>query len=624
MARTSEAKRAYRAAEALIANALSNHETELDFTGEEFSALDQIPPAIAELEDLLYLNLAAPPVTDLTPIASLSALRYLSLDRTGVTDLAPIASLTALQGLSLNRTGVTDLAPIASLTALQDLSLDRTGVTDLAPIASLTALERLSLDGTAVTDLVPISSLLALEYLSLDRTGVTDLAPIASLTALQDLSLDRTGVTDLAPIASLTALQTLSLDRTGVTDLAPIASLTALQTLSLDLTDVTDLAPLVSLTALRFLPLVGTGITDLSPIASLTELEHLSLDGTGVTDLRPIRDLEKLGSGPIRGLYYGDTPAVARDPELARLSEIRGAGERTKKTLAYLKTLPPWPDPLPWEVEAARTEAPAPEPGLPLVVAGDRIAFATSEVGEAEAGDPVRATLFEALAERVADLIRIAGNRDEAAYREACRLRDLQEAGLVHMDALRVHLAVEALRRVRGGLPAEADLDLALAIGAVVDIGPGLTLDTPEVETFLDRARRNRLERRSAAEEEAEIRLAEGIAATELGAPEVRDFALASADRGADTQMTAMRQTLTKNWVFVLGTFLLDRSVGGAIGNGFYQHGLPWLAAHAPDILTVARFWGEPVLAWIAPILDRAQQIVAAAGQISGRLRDRQ
>jgi hypothetical protein len=44
-------------------------------------------------------------------------------------------------------------------------------------------------------------------------------------------------------------------------------------------------------------------------------------------------------------LYFFDTPATAQDAELDRLAGILDHEYRTRDTLTYLKTLPPWPEP---------------------------------------------------------------------------------------------------------------------------------------------------------------------------------------------------------------------------------------------------------------------------------------
>ena len=146
-------------------------------------------------------------------------------------------------------------------------------------------------------------------------------------------------------IATLSALKTLRLDQTAVSDLAPLAALTALEELTLNQTAVSDLAPLAALTALQRLWLNQTAVRDLAPLAGLAELEDLVLDGCQVADLRPIRSLAKLGTNFPPGLSFRDTPATRADGTLARLAGIEDTEDRARETLAYLNTLPPWPEP---------------------------------------------------------------------------------------------------------------------------------------------------------------------------------------------------------------------------------------------------------------------------------------
>jgi hypothetical protein len=153
---------------------------------EPYRVLNQIPDAVADLQNL----------------------RRLILTQTAVADLAPLAGLTKLQSLSLNQTAVADLAPLARLTKLQSLRLTQTTVADLAPLARLTKLQSLRLTQTAVADLAPLASLTALQILLLNGTDIADLAPLAGLVNIQDLTLDGTQVIDLRPVKGLAKLGT--------------------------------------------------------------------------------------------------------------------------------------------------------------------------------------------------------------------------------------------------------------------------------------------------------------------------------------------------------------------------------------------------------------------------------
>ncbi len=191
----------------------------------------------------------------------------------------------------------------------------------------------------------------------------------AGRTELDFNELRFRALTRLPPeIAKFETLQRLDLDNTQVADITPLAGLTALQALGLGSTQVADITPLAGLTALQALGLDGTQVADITPLAGLTALQMLELENTPLADLRALRDLAELGATEQTGLWFRGIPAL-RDPELARLSAIEDDQTRTRETLAYLRTLPPWPEPLPWEGAAkeppSRDDGPIPEPVKP-------------------------------------------------------------------------------------------------------------------------------------------------------------------------------------------------------------------------------------------------------------------
>lgn len=237
---------------------------------------------------------------------------------------------------------------LSELMGLTHLDLSNTKVSDLSPIRSLTGLHHLSLNHAGVSDLAPIRDMTALRFLSLDQTGASDLSPIRNLTGLDSLFFSQTGVRDLSPVRGLAGLQLLSLAHTGVSDLSPIRGLTALQHLFLKGTSISELSPIHGLTGLRNLHLDQTAVSDLSPIRDLMRLQNLFLAQTGISDLRPALVVNMVSDGQLSGLWFANTPAVQLDERLARLAEIADDKQRTKEVLDYLKTLPPWPEPLPW------------------------------------------------------------------------------------------------------------------------------------------------------------------------------------------------------------------------------------------------------------------------------------
>ncbi|MEP4541759.1 MAG: leucine-rich repeat domain-containing protein [Paracoccaceae bacterium] len=94
---------------------------------------------------------------------------------------------------------------------------------------------------------------------------------------------------------------------------------------------------------LQSLNLRNTEVSNIAYIVGLKNLRLLDLTDTMVLDLRPAAYLEKLNE-----LYFLRTPATMADPSLLELVNISDHDERTKKTQAYLRSLPPYPEPLPW------------------------------------------------------------------------------------------------------------------------------------------------------------------------------------------------------------------------------------------------------------------------------------
>ncbi len=167
-------------------------------------------------------------------------------------------------------------------------------------------------------------------------------------------------------VTEIAGLVSLNLNGTKISDLSPLRDMTALHILWLNKTAVSDLSPLGSITELHLLSLEQTPVGDLSALRKMTRLQSLWLNQTAVTDLRPIAELPFPSyNNAFLGLRFKSTTATERDPELQRLSAIKGNKRRTRETLAYLKTLPPWPEPLPWLEAAAR-------PGLPAVTTETR------------------------------------------------------------------------------------------------------------------------------------------------------------------------------------------------------------------------------------------------------------
>lgn len=151
-----EAERAYRAAEAAIAQALADGRDTLDLNAPEFRELAVLPPSVSQLTQLREVELDYTKLAELGPLQPLAGLRRLFLERVPVRDLAPLAGMTGLTRLTLGHSHVGDLRALSGLYELTLLTLDNTDVADLTPLIGLDRLTTLTIENTPVENLSPL------------------------------------------------------------------------------------------------------------------------------------------------------------------------------------------------------------------------------------------------------------------------------------------------------------------------------------------------------------------------------------------------------------------------------------------------------------------------------------
>ncbi|WP_146343828.1 leucine-rich repeat domain-containing protein [Phaeobacter marinintestinus] len=559
------------------------------------------------------------------------------LDLNGLDDLEQfppeIADLTGLQILLAWGTKISDLSPLQGLTALQGLDLNNTQVSDISPLQGLTALQVLSLSNTQVSDISPLQGLTALQSLNLSFTQISDISPLQGLTAVQSLGLINTQISDISPLRGLTAVQTLGLNSTQVSDISPLQGLTALQILSLSSTQVSDISPLQGLTALQTLDFTSTQVSDISPLQGLTALQDLYLSRTQIVDLRPLRDLSfdiqtKLGvSGlqikrSVSGLSFQDTPATRADPELARLSEIKEDNNRTQQTLAYLRSLPAPPAPLPWQVPDVALEDRLPDPPAPDAVprirwTGDQIDVDHTLLSEQDITDPIKRRMFDRLQKTLEDLKRI-GNRHPEVAGPARRLGDACANGFESADLLDIHIEVATLTDIVASNDArsdaeridEEDLDI---IRKTTRLGPPLTLGNPDVDLFEQRNADYANLRRPETVPHAERLVAEALDKDAPMTPRAHELIQRAANADDESRLASYRSSLVKNNLLRGVGFVAATMTAGYLGQ-FGVEGATWslefFVAHKDAIITVAASWGDQGYVWAADMIQRSQEIL--------------
>ncbi|MEM8592463.1 MAG: hypothetical protein AAGF13_08030 [Pseudomonadota bacterium] len=313
---------------------------------------------------------------------------------------------------------------------------------------------------------------------SLSFDGEEDLVELPSeieeLGSLTSLDLTGTGIQDFDSLRALSSLRTLNLSRTSISKLYPLSGLIALQVLALPNTQVSDLTALVDHPALRRLVVQDSQISDLRPLLTWPAF----------------RTAAEKQDFPY-GLWLKDSAATKADPALAKIAEENdGPNHEAKRallTLDHLATLPPWPEPLPWEVKDA-PKPPGTKSSLNVGWNGEQIDLNTDPSNLAD--DPVAMATAEDMVAALDDLMRLTGNTHVDIYRRAERLR--QRLTDEKLDPVRIHLAFQPLHRVydaRAKRNMPLDDDTAATLLDIVQHLPGLTMGDAGVKELLARQR---------------------------------------------------------------------------------------------------------------------------------------
>lgn len=420
-----------------------------------------------------------------------------------------------------------------------------------------------------------------------------------------------------------------------------IGQLTGLQSLSLRKSRITDLAPLAGMTGLQSLDLGGTLITDLAPLAGMKRVRELWIDNTNVTDLRPATALNMLGTSLLsdkrqtvsmtvfNGLSFVNTLATERDAHLAELAKISHDQERTLRTLEYLRSLPPWPEPY---TPAATPDGSPPQPiggvpaapdpdQVPRLVLGpdDRIDLPPVFPTEAELADPIRERLYQRMPSALDGLLRHS-NRYPELDSPARALRGMVDAPFDQANFLLIHLEINALTDIRESQNSRSeteklDVDCLTALAGVLRTAPPITMGHPDIELLEERGRayqRNRLPETVAA---AESQIARGLDQHELATERTQEFARRTAAAGETGRVAETRRGFTKNVVLIM-YFITEQATSAAYGHVF---GTPTVAAaqflltHKDAILATAPSWGQSGFAWAQYVMIHAQRIIDEA-----------
>jgi Leucine-rich repeat (LRR) protein len=208
-----------------------------------------------------------------------------SLDLSGnpyIRSVEALAQLNDLRFLNLSNTNIRDISPLRNLTELYEVDLSNTPVSDLSPLRYATPLYRLNVSSTKIDSLKILGRLPNLKVFEARDVRVKDFSSLKEADSLVVLDLSHTAINDLSLITSLSNLSELNISHTGVSDFSGINILSKLTFLSADSTKVKDVKPLAALRQLRVLHINFTPITTIAPLQSNVVLERIYCDHTGV------------------------------------------------------------------------------------------------------------------------------------------------------------------------------------------------------------------------------------------------------------------------------------------------------------------------------------------------------
>lgn len=452
-----------------------------------------------------------------------------------------------------------------------------------------------------------------------EETHALDRLPpsIAELTELRVLDLSNTQVSDIAPLATLTQLTRLLLDNTQVSDIASLATLTQLTALSLGNTQVSDIAPLAALTRLTVLSLNNTQVSDIAPLAALTQLTTLRLNNTQAHDLRSLRRLTRLVTHPgLSSLTFTNCTAAQRDPEIARIAEIKDHEIRALTLFDYLEDWQPPKDAGP----------PPPDPLFPVAQQEGRLEVAASCPTAEEQEDALKRAMHRSLPALLERLAQMAGNQFPRLADLARHLVPMLQDEFEALDMAMIHLALNELRAAERAGAEEGmpfPVPLAALLSSVCDAGGGLTVDHPTVTLLMERARKARDNPDPEKDIAAQDALSHRIIADQQAMGD-RLRALESAIvENPSPQAREAQKAVNRNVLWRIGATAIGfggAAVGGkVIGDLLGQPVVDFVLANLPTLQNAALTYGAPFAEWFLSALSKVPEFAAMIANVPDR-----
>ncbi|WP_299030802.1 hypothetical protein [uncultured Sulfitobacter sp.] len=442
-----------------------------------------------------------------------------------------------------------------------------------------------------------------------DLKNLNEIPKIPQISKLVFLNIANTNVTSIEVLAGAHRLEVLDLDQTSICSLEALSGLDRLVAVYMNGTKVSDIRPLQTASKLKILWLADTEIEDISPLTQLASLHSLLLSGSKVNDLRPIVDMvtgaEKNRFSGFAGLQFENTPAATSNATLRSLSRLEDDHERTDKTLAYLRTLPPYPEPLPWDLPKTPPADQTPR----VIVTNDQIDIAHVPADASDLDDPIKSRLYSRLKSKVPDLIRL-GNVYPEVNAPAQALNTILATPFEEADLLDIHLEMAVLTDLIALNPSrtqaeQLDAECLQVVQQISRLGPPLTLGNPDVELFEARSLQYAQQKRDEAIANSERAMAQALIDSPLLTARAAHFADIARTAPLEGRTASYRTSYVKN-VILLGIAALTANTATTVWTTETVAALEFLQVNKDLVLTIATSWGEQGHIWAADLIARS------------------
>jgi internalin A len=297
---------------------------------------------LAELTQLVWLNLGGNQIVDATPFSRLVNLRtailygnriadisplsglgnltFLDLEGNEISDAGPLANLTRLRWLNLSRNRITDTLSLSAMTAIETLQLERAGLTALPEMSALSNLKSLNLTGNQITDISGLSGLPRLETVTLYGNRLTAIRALSDLPNLRSLGLGVNQITDVSGLSGLPSLEIVDLSNNRIAAVPELYDVPGLKALDLQHNQIADISGASAMPSLIVLELGNNQIDDISDLSGLPNLRTLGLRRNLISVVPVLSELTGLRSLDLEGNQITDVNSLPSAPALRSLN----------------------------------------------------------------------------------------------------------------------------------------------------------------------------------------------------------------------------------------------------------------------------------------------------------------